>query len=170
MSNDISNYNIFLDKLFVNILNSGIKIDELILDHIAYRPLTAADYEQKKLELNIIGTMISEVDDSGRKISIFRLNNPFKYKQFEIQFFELLGPKTNNKYPEGYQHIEFVINCSLEEFIGKYQKLNFNTDHIGGEINPSFELPFDDNTGVEFHLKDIGEVIRLQNLLGGGIH
>jgi predicted metalloenzyme YecM len=160
----------FLDKLFLNIASSKISVGNFQLDHIAYRPLTPAGYESMKIVLNEIGENISEVEDSGRKISIFKLHQPFVYRNFEIPYFELLGPKAINKYSEGYQHVEFVIDCSLEEFIKKYPALSFKTDHINGKINPSIELPFNDNTSIEFHLIDIGEVVRLEELQGGGLH
>ena len=158
----LNSYSQFLDKLFIKIKNSGINVNNFELDHIAYRPSSSELYEQKKLDLNNYGEMISEIEESGRKISIFKLTNPLIFNNFSIQYFELMGPKELNKYKDGYQHIEFVIDSTLEIFITKYSNLTFNTAHIDGKINPSIELEFDDKTSVEFHLKNIGEVVKLQ--------
>jgi predicted metalloenzyme YecM len=162
MDNVLLAYVSFLDNLFSHIANSGIGVDTFILDHLAYRPITTKNYEQLKLALGNMGTMLSEIENSGRNISIFKLKAPFLYRHFEIPFFELLGPKPINTYPEGYQHVEFVIDCGLKEFMATYPKIDFNTAHLTDEINPSIALAFEDTTGVEFHIRDIGEVVSLQ--------
>lgn len=159
----ITSYRHFLKKILENITNTGINLYGYQLDHIAYRAETLNKYKEVMGELFNMGEMISEIRRGNQKISIYRLIHPIHYDRYDIPYFELLGPKENGTYKEGYQHIEFVIDIPLLDFIKMYPAISFDTSHINREINPSIELRFEDNMGVEFHLIDIGKTVELQS-------
>lgn len=148
----------FLDKVFSYLKTDKIDISKYQLDHLCYRVETFKRYNDLKLLLGEKGSNISEVEVNGRPIAIFKLNQPVVYKNRKIYCIELPAPTPEKPYSEGWQHVEFVINKSLKDFISEYPHKKFKTRDQNLEINPTIALEYDTLT-VKFHLYDIEYVV-----------
>ncbi len=151
--------NVFLDILFKRIAQKGIEVSNFELDHICYRVETQEKYESLKQELSSIGELLTESLIGGRKIATFKLLKPITYLDRQIYLIELPSPKKSSWYREGYEHAEFVIESSLEEFQERNKHIEFDTKGIEKSINPDIRLPLGD-INAKFHLHNLEYVIK----------
>lgn len=148
----------FLDKIFLNLFINAIHIQGFEMDHICYRVETDERYEILKKELSSISKMINESDINGRKIAIFKLKKPIRHEMRDIYLIELPAPKKGSFYKEGYEHVEFVIDYSLADFVRGFEHIDFDTKGMEKEVNPDVRIQFDD-ISVKFHEHDLEYVI-----------
>lgn len=159
----IGDYNIFLDKIFLNLENAGFDLSDFEeIDHLGYRVETIEQYEEVKKELFDFSQEKSEVVFNGRLISVLKLKEPLKFKNFMIECIELLAPKETNKYRQGLEHAEFVTKSKLGEFFEKYKNMEFNLSAYGREINPELIVDFED-CAVKFHEESLWDVRKKVN-------
>lgn len=150
--------NIFLDKIFLNLELSNVDVSSYELDHICYRVSSIENYIIIKKYLYDKSELLSENIVSWRKIATYKLFEPIKYKNREINLIEIPAPKIWSNYEDWFEHVEFVIDISFEEFINKYQKLNYWLDSLNKKINPELKLLFWD-CSVKFHHYNLEYVI-----------
>ncbi len=148
----------FLDQLFSALEKDGLKVDHYELDHICYRVDRMERYRELKNELGKLGHLLGEHIIGGRPIASFRLKSPIRYKGREISVVELPAPKPGSNYPEGYEHVEFVIDQPLEEFVEQYPHLKFETKGIHKAINADVQLKYE-GFSVKFHRQSLEYVI-----------
>lgn len=164
MSDDITefllwDYTIFLDKIFIFLRESAIDVSELHLDHICYRVSSLERYDELKMKLWEFWVLLSENLISGRNISTFKLSSPLIYKEREIYVLELPQPKQGSHYDEWFEHVEFVIDSSFDEFMEKYSHVKFITKDILKENNPDIKIK-NQEYSVKFHLNSLEDVIK----------
>ncbi len=161
----IGNYQQFLSKLFLNLKNENIDVSNFELDHIAYRSTSASSYE---ILLNSLtqsfGDLIKEVYIRNRRIAIIILEKPITYKQYSIQYLELMEPTVGDTYKEGLEHAEFVVKSDLNNFKILYPEINFIFKDR--KINPELSIEFKNGANVKLHTKSIDEVIKIQEKNG----
>jgi predicted metalloenzyme YecM len=152
LENIIGDYERFLDKIFDNLKKTGISVSELSeLDHIAYRTENILQYNQIKEEISVFFSGWNEKVFGGRLILVGRFKRPLKYKQFAVKGFELLAPKNYNKFSEGLEHAEFVIEKPLPKFYQTYKNnVRFNLSAYKRDENPELIIDFAD-CAVKFH-------------------
>ena len=153
----------FLDMIFEELEKAGIDVSAYPLDHICYRVENQADYEYKKQMLSQMGEILSESMIGGRPITTFKLKTPIFYKKREIFLLELPSPKPGSKYPEGYEHVEFVVDVPLVEFRDRYNYLSFDEKGFHKEVNSDLRLKWDEYS-VKFHEHDLEYVIRFLDI------
>ena len=148
-------------QLFLNELLNNLKIDvsKFELDHICYRVDSLSEYEEYKIRFLKLGELLIESEVGGRLISTFKLMKPIKFKDRDIYLIELPAPKIGKSFKSGFEHAEFVIDISFDEFQEKYQNLNFNTSSIHKAHNPELKVKLDNGTQVKFHHKSLEDVI-----------
>lgn len=149
----------FLDKIFLNLFINAIHIQGFEMDHICYRVETDERYEVLKKELLTISEMINESDINGRKIAIFKLKKPIRHEMRDIYLIELPAPKKGSFYKEGYEHVEFVIDYSLEDFVRGFEHIDFDKKGMKKAVNPDVRIQFDD-LSVKFHEHNLEYVIK----------
>ena len=122
---------LFLKKVFAALKKDNINVSEYELDHICYRVDMVERYNELKQEILNYGSLLSESQIGGRAISTFKLNEPIIFENREIRCIELPSPKEGSFYPEGYEHVEFVINLEFEKFMGLYSHISFSRPFPG---------------------------------------
>lgn len=152
----------FLDQLFQALNNDAVNVEHFELDHICYRVATSERYTELKKELNKRGILLGETQIGGRPIATYRLDQPIHYQERKIYVLELPAPKAGSDYPEGFEHVEFVVDVPLEEFVAKFPHLRFKTKGLNKVLNADVQLQYD-GFGVKFHRQRLEEVIRLEN-------
>lgn len=77
----LGSYQDFLDRLFVEIDKSSVDVSGYELDHMAYQAELDEEYDKLSPEFVELGKMVAETIVSGRRVGIFMLRKPFKYKK-----------------------------------------------------------------------------------------
>lgn len=162
----IGDYEEFLKSTLLKIAGEGFDFADFVqLDVICYRTATQAGYEQKKDELENVGTLLSEVIVSGRPIATYRLNEPIYFQDWRIDTIEIPAPKAGSGKPEGLEHIQFVIYDDLQTFMQKYSDKTFDTRAIERGVNPMIAYKFSGGV-VKFHRVNLATAIYLEERLG----
>lgn len=136
----------------------GSFLDDNYMDHLCYRVETQAEYNNIKSKLDEIGLCLVESEIGGRLISTYKLDVPLIINDRILYLIELPMPKKDNAYKAGFEHAEFVIDESFEDFS---KKMSFDFDWKGTEKshNPELRLRLG-NHSVKFHHKSLEEVIQ----------
>ncbi len=153
--------NLFLSKIFNDLKSVEIDISNYFLDHICYRVETQKKYRTLKSTLEKENQLLIESEINGRNISVFKLKNPIKFEGRSIPLLELPAPKTGSHYTDGWEHIEFVIDESLDLFLEKNQNLTFDKKGFSKPINRDIRLKLG-KLSVKFHEMSLEEVIQIE--------
>jgi len=157
-------YREFLDKIFHGLQELEIEVSDYELDHICYRVSSRERYDYLKENLAHQHTMLSESMIYGRPIANFLLAEPMVYKKRKIRIFELPAPKPFSNYREGFEHVEFVVKGSLENFLGQYSSLNLDLSGFNKTINRDVRISLG-NAKVKFHENSLLEIINQESSL-----
>ena len=149
----------FLNRVFSSLDEDDIDISSYELDHICYRVETNERYDELREKLLEVGILLTEAQIGGRAISSFKLDKPIIYRNREICCVELPAPKPKRSYVEGYEHVEFVIDVSFEEFMAAHPKISFDMGASTKEINPDITIDYDGFV-VKFHHNTLEYVIK----------
>ncbi len=149
----------FLNALFEHIEKTGLDVKEMELDHICYRTPSIERYKELKSELFNHGSLLTESQINGRPIVTLKLDKGISFNNRIIDVLELPAPKVSNKYKEGFEHIEFVIDCDLTTFQQRYSQIEFDESELSKVINPSLRIKFGDMS-VKFHEHSLEYVIK----------
>jgi len=158
LSDLLSSPKSFLEQLITQLRTLKIAIEDLPLDHICYRVETEARYQKLKVALSEIAIILAETSINGRPITTFRLYEPIVFEDRKIELLELPCPKPNNRYKEGFEHLEFVIKEPFEDFMNRYAHLTFDIKGINKAVNADIRLALGDYS-VKFHHYPLDYVI-----------
>lgn len=160
----IDNYQTFLDQIIAKITEQGIDLSGLEMDHIGYQASSDEDYDNLVSRFKKIGTMVSEVTVGGRRVGIFKLKQPLKYKGYSIPAVELVAPKEGQDCLSALEHVEFVIDEDFKTFMGKYPELDWDTSAIDQKNFPLLKLRLDKHTQVKFHRENVLDIVEQEGL------
>lgn len=163
----IGNVDTFLENIFSNLNKINLKTDNYFLDHLCYRTASQEEYQQKKAELLNLGELFVEAPVNGRLIATFKFFTPVEFKGRNIPMIELPSPKPGKNYQSGLEHVEFVINESLQSFIERFSVITFETDNIADSLNPDVKISFADGLTVKFHIESLDKIIEKEKALMG---
>ena len=149
---------------FANALSSELEalgLDAGAPDHLCFRVGTQAGYESYKTMLLTRATLLTEAQVNGRPICTFRLpNEGFQTRVGPVELLELPAPKPGVPYPTGFEHAEYVIGDTFEEFQRTYPHLRFSAK-VPQALNS--ELVLETRAGnVKFHHLPLGRVIEIE--------
>ena len=163
MTNDLPSPIGFLKELFNHLKLKNIDVKDLYLDHICYRVASTQRYMELRDQLMSGNKLLVESDVNGRMIATFKLSSPIEYEQRIIDCLELPAPKPGSSYPEGFEHVEFVIKEDFETFMKRYPHCHFNTKAMQKKFNPEIRLDLTDSIAVKFHHMDLEKVIEIES-------
>lgn len=162
----IGDYQSFLRDVLDEVKAEGFDMGDFVqLDHICYRTESREAYDNKKQELTSSANLLGETMVNGRPIATFRLHQPIVVDGWRIDSLELPAPKEGSHYPEGLEHIEFVLYDDLPSFLQKYPDKEFDLKSVNRGINPEAGYKIG-NYSVKFHLLNLPTVINLERKLG----
>ena len=148
----------FLNSFIEKIEEIGIDVSGLEMDHVAYRASSKEEYETLKTEFLKEGYLIDEADVEGRRVVIYKLHQPIKFRNYLIPALELIEPKAGQNVKSGLEHAEFVLKVPFSEFMDKYPDLPWDTTTMDRKDFPHLKLKLDENMVVKFHPKSILEM------------
>lgn len=157
----LGNPTTFLKTIFKNLQVDGFNANDYFLDHICYRTESAEHYNSLKISLLKENELLVESEINGRNISVFKLKQPIEFLGREIPLLELPSPKANSFYKKGWEHVEFVIDESLDTFLEKNNHLEFDKKGFSKKLNRDLRRKYD-GVSVKFHEQSLEEVIRAE--------
>lgn len=149
----------FLDSLFQELERVNIDVSDLYLDHICYRTSNVDEYESLKIKFSLIGKLLIESNVGGRPIATYKLNSAIIYNERKIEVIELPSPKKYRNFSTGFEHVEFVIKDSFDEFRNKNSEVDFDLTAINKPNHAELKL-FLNNCNVKFHHKSLEKIIK----------
>ncbi len=149
----------FLHRIFDYLKEEEMDVSGFELDHICYRVATEERYLETKQKLNDLGDLLTENNINGRPIATFKLHQSILFENRKIWCLELPSPKAGSDYPEGFEHVEFVIDEPFEDFINRYPKTAFDKKGLSKTVNPDLRLKFND-LSVKFHQHSLEYVMK----------
>ena len=155
----LKNFTSFLDKFFEKLNKLEIDISKYELDHIAYQASSDADYDKLMPKFLEISQLVNEAIVGGRRVGIFKLHSPLKYKNYAIPAVELIAPKEGQKCPSAPEHAEFVIDEKFDTFMDRYPAINWDTKAVDQPVFPMVRLKLDDYMQVKFHYKPVLKIV-----------
>lgn len=152
----------FVNKLLDDLKNTGIDVSGLEMDHICFRVEHTEQYDALKSFLVRHSVLLVEHEINGRFIASYRLLEPIIIGAFSIEVLELPAPKKGSPYPMGYEHVEFVTDRSLENFLSKYPNLKWDLSGMNKQTNRDIRLRFDSGFSVKFHEQSLEKVVQAE--------
>lgn len=150
---------LFLDKVFQGLREKSISVEAYELDHLCYRTSTEDEYRKAKQDMADLGKLLTEALINGRPIASFLLHEPITYGPRRISVIEIPAPKPGYAYKSGWEHVEFVITESFDEFLHKNSKQVFDRSGLSKAHNPELILGFSDFV-VKFHKESLYNIIQ----------
>lgn len=171
---------VFSEKLKSALIDLGIleECKDLEIDHICVRLKNKDDVFTLKEQLLKVGQIISAVNVNGREIAIIQLTQPLNLGSWQTCGVELPFPKQKHDHSDGWEHVEFVLNCAentmsgvRDAFKNKFPNLTpekLQTDysysedetHADGDQIPNPTIGIKVNgIGLKFHANPIQEVV-----------
>lgn len=109
---------------------------QMMLDHICVRLPTISQVEDLEQELNTVGQHLSTALVNGRPIMIYDLHTPLQVGEYwSTTGVELPFPKVGKSYPDGWEHVEFVLPHTENNFDALRNRFNSWFPHL---IQPGF--------------------------------
>lgn len=153
----------FLVKLFALLEEKKIEIKNYWdIDHLCYRASTTEKYSHLKKDFLKYATLMTESIVNGRPISTFKLDKPIHFKQWKIDIIELPAPKPGKTTIDGFEHIEVVVDDSLQYLSNLYHHLPQDKNGMAKLFNPELEIHLDKNVNIKFHNVSLESVVRLE--------
>ena len=150
----------FLDSLVTELKAAGIPADEMTADHLCYRVGSQAEYEHFRHELASRARLLTEALVNGRPICTFRLAEGFRAGDRLVELVELPAPKPGAAYATGFEHAEFVITETFEDFAARYPGLAFVRSRSSA-LNPELCLRLGGRQ-AKFHHQPLDRVIEIE--------
>ena len=160
----IDNYQQFLEQIIKAIMECGINVSNLEMDHIGYQASSNEDYDDLIPQFGEIGEMVSETVVGRRRVGIFKLIPQLKFKGYIISAIELIAPKDGQVCPSALEHVEFVINEEIGTFMQKYPAVNWDASAINQKDFPMIKLRLTEHAQVKFHKTNVLEIVEKRGL------
>ena len=154
----------FLEKVFFNIHTHQIDVKNWPIDHLCYRTSSFDNYQYVKDQFQKWGELLIESHVNGRPISTYKLTEPILFQGYIIPLVEVPCPKLDKETREGFEHIEFVIDCSFAEIQKNNPHCQFETKGMQKKLNPDLEIEFTD-CAIKFHHQSLEEIINIEKCL-----
>lgn len=152
------------NTIFSLIQDIGIDISLLLMiDHVCYRCISDDQYDFMKDVLHQHSQLLDESEIWWRRVSIWKLSEPFETVWWVIPCVELSAPKSDNTHPEWREHIEIVVE-DLENIYQHYKELITETKWFTKARNRDLEIEFPNSRpwwqlAVKFHEKSIEDIL-----------
>lgn len=156
----LDTYTPFIEGILKKINDLGIDVSDLNMDHIGYQASSNQDYDDLRKEFDEIGDYVSEKIVGGRRVGIYKLREPLRYKQYTNEAIELVAPKEGQICPSGLEHVEFILKETFDSFMKKYPNLSWDTSKTNQPMFPMINLKLSDSTQVKFHYKPVLEIVK----------
>lgn len=154
-----SNYEDFIKVIYSRLIALGINTDELKIDHIGYQADSSADYDAKVLLMEEDAEQISENIVGERRVGMFKLKSSLHYKGNSFDVIEIFEPRKGQEVNSALEHIEFLVNGSLEDLMAQYPNVDWDSTVINRNEFPMLILKLGDGLRAKFPRRGVLEEI-----------
>lgn len=117
---------IFIDNMDAFILDKGIDISKMEIDHICYKCASSEEFENIKRFFEFEDKFIYQSIISKRRLAYIGLAEPLHSKFGDIFYFELSDQKPDGSQKSEVEHLEFVPEgISYEEMVNLFKNGGF---------------------------------------------
>jgi predicted metalloenzyme YecM len=164
MNKDIGlgDYQVFFNRILQNLDNLGISIQAYPLSHLGYRTKTLEQYQIVLRQLLKHSAFFAENIHNGRNIAKLMLKEALILQNnFRVSMIELMPPKPDREYDEGFEHCGVVLGNDFDQFNRKYKSVLTGQQDQGPFCQPTY-IRFVDGSRVKFYHYSLKRVIQLE--------
>ncbi len=158
----LDNYQKFIDEIYNRVANLGIDIESLKIDHLGYQAESPKDYNDQVSLISTCTTKISENIVGGRKVGVFQLQNHLEYQNQTFNIIEIFEPREGQIVKSAWEHIEFLVESTLEEFMNKYPNITWDISALDREEFPMLILLLGDGWRAKFPRRGVLDEVQRQ--------
>lgn len=152
----------FLRHLFAQLGQHQVDLQpHWSIDHLCFRVQSLDSYEQRKADFLAFGRLLIESEVNGRMIATYKLLEPVKFGNYQIDLVELPAPKPGKQTIEGFEHVEVIVDEPFEKLIDKYSHLRLDTGGLKKAFNQELEIELQ-GCALKFHPLSLESVIELE--------
>lgn len=152
----------FLERAFAEMEQKNINLEKhWHIDHLCFRTSSQENYLLTQKQFQSFSKLLIESEVNGRLISVFKLESPIVFRDWEIDLIEVPAPKKGKPYENGFEHIEVVCDLDFEEIKSRYVQFQFDESGLSKNFNQELEIAFD-GFAVKFHQLSLESVINLE--------
>ncbi len=151
--------NKFLDDVVLQLSDKGIEFSELQIDHIAYNAASLDDYELEKLKFKEFATIVHENIVGGKHVAVFLPKQPFEYRGYKVEVVEVVSPKEGETTTPMWEHVEFLPNKKLEDFMLDHSGVEWDTSAMDRDIFPQLMLKLEHGLRAKFPRRGVLEEV-----------
>ena len=150
----------FFSNLINEMKSQSIDVKPESADHLCFRVNSPDEYTFYKSEILNYAKLLTEAMVNGRPICTFKMKQGFKFDHHTIELLELPFPKPGSDYKTGFEHAEFVLNESFQNYQARHTSVEFK---IAGNKNLNPELCVKTKSGqAKFHYSSLDRVIEIE--------
>lgn len=148
-----------INNLLTILKDLKINVSNLELDHYAYQTSSAEDYSQMKANPIKGATFFHEGIVDNRRVGMFKFTEPIEILDYKISGYEIIEPKEGQITENRFDHVEFVTDRSLHDFVAAYPEINWDLKAIDRDEFAKVALRFENGISIKFHTKNVFEEI-----------
>ena len=152
----------FVPNLLDLVKESGIDVSDYLMDHVCCRTFDMSSFESIFARWRMFASRVHTSEVNGRPIHALFLEKQFTISGRIVRVIELPAPKPGQTYPEGWEHVEFVVDETLERFMSRYKTHQFDTKSLNGELNSAVGLPLSFGLRAKFHQLPLERMIEIE--------
>lgn len=158
----LGDYQSFFNKILHNLDNVDVSIESYPLSHLGYRTETQKQYQIVLNRLLQHSSLYAENVHNGRNIAKLILKEELVLQNnYRVSMIELMPPKPDHKYVEGFEHCGVVLGNNFDQFNRKYASVLTGQQDQGPFCQPTF-VRFEDGSRVKFYQYSLKRVVELE--------
>ncbi len=158
----LGDYQGFFNKILQNLDNLGISIQAYPLSHLGYRTKSLEQFQIVLNQLLKHSAFFAENIHNGRNIAKIILKEELVLQNnFRVSMIELMPPKPDREYDEGFEHCGVVVGDDFDSFNKRNENILTGQQDQGPFCNPTF-IRFQDGSRVKFYKFSLKQVVELE--------
>lgn len=158
----LNDYREFIDRVYGKLISLNIDTQEITIDHIGYQADSAEDYDYQIKHIEDFATQVSENIVGDRRVGIFKLKSSLQYLNQNFSVIEIFEPRKDQSVKSSWEHVEFLVDKSLEEFINEYPKVDWDSSVINREEFPMLILSLGEGMRAKFPRRSV--LVEINNI------
>ena len=147
----------FVTGVLDQLARTGIEASSLPLSHLCRRVETIEAYHAMREWLMPVCVAVAENDFNGRPISMLLLREPVVVGGGMVELIELPSPKADHPYPNGWEHVGFVVG-DVEAFHARHADVLTGIKDRGSDVQAPF-ITFPDGATAKFYRRTLREIV-----------
>src|SRR5262249_20108138 len=141
----------------LKVLEESFPGENLELDHIKLKVIDREDFAQANEQAKQFATLLVELPHAGRRIAIYKLNEPIKINNYTLEKLVVAETKPGEKLAQRYwDHLSFFVP-NFDSFIEKYTEKGIKFHEFRAIGTARFTNVNFEDISLQFRNKKFGE-------------